>query len=149
MQCHVHENEMVFGLVLEVCSCSTSFRPPNQNTCLKDVPTLEHWVFAYEKLIYHPKREIVSSSVSKLLKWSLFIVLPGLFRSWITETPITRSESCCTTTFSLAQTTHVACTFWLSHLVMSLNMLAEMIMSGKFCGACPVPDMNTLSFCRI
>ena len=36
--------------------------------------------------------------------------------------------------------------FGLSQLVMSLNMLAKMILSGKLSGSRPVPDMNTLNF---
>ena len=66
---HIHEHEMVFGLVVEVCSCSASFLAPQQYTRSKNVRTLEHWVFAHEKLIHHPKRKIVPSSVSNVRSW--------------------------------------------------------------------------------
>ena len=54
-QYQIHEHENGFRLVSEVCSCSCSSLSPHQYICLKNVPTVEHKVFAAKKLIYHPK----------------------------------------------------------------------------------------------
>ena len=64
--------------VFEVYSCTSSFHASHQHNCLKNVRALESGVLADDKLI-HTKREIIPSSVSMLVRWSLFFVPPGLF----------------------------------------------------------------------
>ena len=48
-----------------------------------------------DKFAEHPGSEFVLVTVSKLVRWSFFFVCPGLLRSGTTETPMTKSESCC------------------------------------------------------
>ena len=82
-------------LVFEMDSNSSTLLLLHQCTCVKNVRTLEHWVLAGDKFTYHPESEFVPFTVCKLMRWSVFIVFPGLFQSWTTETPITGSEYCC------------------------------------------------------
>ena len=104
---------MIVWLVSEMRSNFSSFFSLHQCSCVKNVRTLVPWVFADCKFTYHPESEFVVFAVSKLMKWLFFIVSQGLFRSWITETPITESASW------RAKVTSLACVFvaqndWLS-----------------------------------
>ena len=72
------------------------FLSTHQQTCLKkSVRRLEHQMSANARFTHHSESEFVQFIVSKLVKWAFFIACPRLFRSLTTETPTTRSESCC------------------------------------------------------
>ena len=144
---HMHEHVMIVWLVSQMRSNSSSFFSLYRCTCLKNLRKLEHWVLAGDKFLYHPEGEFVPFSVCKVVGCSCFSIFPGLFRSWITETPITRSEFCCVSShFSRWSSTFIL------HLhtfpvAISLNMVAEMILSGQLSGTCPVFDMTYCSLC--
>ena len=59
--------KMIFWLVFELRSISSSFLAPHQYTCLKNVRTLEHLMFGDNKFTYRPDSEFVPLTVSKLV----------------------------------------------------------------------------------
>ena len=91
----IYEYVMIGWLVSEMRCNSFSLLSLHQCSCLKNVLTLEHRVIDGDKFAQHPDREFVPFTVCKLVRWSFLISCPGLLRSWTTETPITKSESCC------------------------------------------------------
>ena len=49
---HIHEQEMIFWLVFEMRSNSSSILSPHQYTCLRNARTIETQVFDDDKFIF-------------------------------------------------------------------------------------------------
>ena len=77
-QNHTDEHAVIVWLVFGMRSNSSSFL----SLCLCTV----------EKFTNRPESEFLPITVCKLVRWTLFFVCPGLFQSWTTETPITKSD---------------------------------------------------------
>ena len=74
------------------CCSSSSVLSLHQYVCLKHVRTPEHRALLLTSSIMIWRASFSQLVVSKLV---VLRYISGLFRSWTTETPITKSESCC------------------------------------------------------
>ena len=82
---HFHKHAMIVRLVFEMGSNSSAFLSLHQGICLKHVRTLEHGVLSGVEFPCHVESELVPITFCKLMRWSFFIVSPGLFRTCTTE----------------------------------------------------------------
>ena len=94
------------------------------------VRTLEHGVFAGGKFAFHLESRLQTDEMSFFIVVPRFPILDhkntnNQVRMWLRKKPVHSLEL-----------DILFCTFSLSQLVMSLNMLAEMILSGKLSGSC-------------
>ena len=107
--CWIHFLRLFCDSFLKSISDFPFFR--SQSSLLKHVWSIELRMFADDKFSYHLRSEFWSALRKKFRSKSWSVVFPCLFRSWTTETSLTKSESCWITSFALSR--HFTCTFLL------------------------------------